>query len=294
MIAFVSSIIADIQGDYPNYSWWSLAFMLMCIVAVFVTVATDSVHTYHVALVGLLSAGLVFTTSSVNSLIYYSDAAKEAAAAGFILLSMVSVCCNQFSFDRHSPANTTFSRSYGSFTTARNRQQLTVALSTLSHCTRRAHLLAAADTCRKTPTDQTHSALAATNHKCTTPTSSLASKHHHPWQVSQEVQQVNRTEPQHQLSLHPLPPPLACLHPTQESQKVNILPSSITHTVRRQFTVTKPTPTTATRWLSPSTRFWKSQTSVDVGGKQRRRTERRESFPAIMFVCLLLLLTRIR
>ena len=45
MIAFVSSIIADIQGDYPNYSWWSLAFMLMCIVAVFVTVATDSVHT---------------------------------------------------------------------------------------------------------------------------------------------------------------------------------------------------------------------------------------------------------
>lgn len=92
MIAFVSSIIADIQGDYPNYSWWSLAFMLMCIVAVFVTVATDSVHTYHVALVGLLSAGLVFTTSSVNSLIYYSDAAKEAAAAGFILLSMVSVC----------------------------------------------------------------------------------------------------------------------------------------------------------------------------------------------------------
>jgi hypothetical protein len=105
MIAFVSSIIADIQGDYPNYSWWSLAFMLMCIVAVFVTVATDSVHTYHVALVGLLSAGLVFTTSSVNSLIYYSDAAKEAAAAGFILLSMVSVCWSPFSFERHPPAN---------------------------------------------------------------------------------------------------------------------------------------------------------------------------------------------
>lgn len=91
MIAFVSSVIADVQGDYPNYSWWTLAFMLLCIVAVFITVAMDSVHTYHVALVGLLSAGLVFTTSSVNSLIYYSDAAKEAAAAGFILLSMVSV-----------------------------------------------------------------------------------------------------------------------------------------------------------------------------------------------------------
>ncbi|KAM0706018.1 hypothetical protein Q7P35_007378 [Cladosporium inversicolor] len=91
MIAFVSSVISDVQGDYPNYCWWSLAFMLLCIVSVFVTVAMDSVQTYRVALVGLFSAGLVFTTSSVNSLIYYSDAAKEAAAAGFILLSMVSM-----------------------------------------------------------------------------------------------------------------------------------------------------------------------------------------------------------
>jgi SHO1 osmosensor len=179
MIAFVSSIIADIQGDYPNYSWWSLAFMLMCIVAVFVTVATDSVHTYHVALVGLLSAGLVFTTSSVNSLIYYSDAAKEAAAAGFILLSMVSVCRSSFYFNRHPPANNT-SRSFGSFTTVRNRLLPTVALSTPSHCTKMVHLLAAADTCRKTPTDQILSALAVINHKCTTPISSLASKLHHP------------------------------------------------------------------------------------------------------------------
>jgi SHO1 osmosensor len=169
MIAFVSSIIADIQGDYPNYSWWSLAFMLMCIIAVFVTVATDSVHTYHVALVGLLSAGLVFTTSSVNSLIYYSDAAKEAAAAGFILLSMVSVCWSLCYVDKSPPADKTF-RLFGSFTTDRNQQHLTAALSTPSHCTRRAHPLAAADT----------SALAATNHRCTMPTSSLASKHHHP------------------------------------------------------------------------------------------------------------------
>jgi SHO1 osmosensor len=38
-----------------------------------------------------LAAGLVFQTSSVNSLVYSSDGAKEAAAAGFILLSMVAV-----------------------------------------------------------------------------------------------------------------------------------------------------------------------------------------------------------
>ena len=94
LIAFVSSIIADISEDYPNYSWWALAYMLCCIVGVIVAVAADAVYTYHVAIVGFMAAGLVFTTSSVNSLIYYSDPAKEAAAAGFILLSMVAVCIN--------------------------------------------------------------------------------------------------------------------------------------------------------------------------------------------------------
>ena len=66
-----------------------------------ITVATNAVHTYHVAIVGFLAADLVFTTSSVNSLIYYSDGAKEAAAAGFILLSMVAVCSN------HNPTEAT-------------------------------------------------------------------------------------------------------------------------------------------------------------------------------------------
>lgn len=46
-------------------------------------------------IVGFLSAGLVFTTSSVNSLVYSPVAPFEAAAAGYILLSMITV--------RHSP-----------------------------------------------------------------------------------------------------------------------------------------------------------------------------------------------
>lgn len=65
--------------------------MLACILGVIVVVASDTIHTYHVAIVGFLSAGLVLTTSSVNALIYSSEGAKEAAAAGHILLSMVAV-----------------------------------------------------------------------------------------------------------------------------------------------------------------------------------------------------------
>lgn len=43
-------------------------------------------------IVGFLAAGLVFTTSSVNSLVYSPIAPFEAAAAGYILLSMIAVC----------------------------------------------------------------------------------------------------------------------------------------------------------------------------------------------------------
>lgn len=42
-------------------------------------------------MVGYLACGLVLTTSSVNNLVYSSNGANEAAAAGFILLSMVTV-----------------------------------------------------------------------------------------------------------------------------------------------------------------------------------------------------------
>lgn len=84
--------------------------MFCCIVGVTVAVASDSVHTFHVAMVGFLAAGLVFTTSSVNSLIYWSDPAKEAAAAGFILLSMVSVSnIHEKAFPHHVPYTNTLS-----------------------------------------------------------------------------------------------------------------------------------------------------------------------------------------
>ncbi|KAH8725476.1 high osmolarity signaling protein sho1 [Phaeosphaeriaceae sp. PMI808] len=91
VIAFVSSIISAIGGGFPNFAWWTLVFMFFCIVGVTVTVASEAERTYHVAIVGFLSAGLVFTTSSVNSLVYSPKAPFEAAAAGYILLSMITI-----------------------------------------------------------------------------------------------------------------------------------------------------------------------------------------------------------
>ena len=65
--------------------------MLFVIIGVFVVIASDTIQTYHVAIVGFLSAGLILTTSTVNSLVYSADGADEATAAGHILLSMVNV-----------------------------------------------------------------------------------------------------------------------------------------------------------------------------------------------------------
>jgi len=92
-IAFISSIVAQIQTRdlFPTYTWFTVVFYFFVIPGVFLVVASDTTQTYHVAIVGYLACGLVLTSSSVNVLVYSSNGAKEAAAAGFILLSMVTI-----------------------------------------------------------------------------------------------------------------------------------------------------------------------------------------------------------
>jgi SHO1 osmosensor len=93
IISFFACIFAQVQTDsqFPKYSWWTVVYYLFVVAGVFVVVASDSAQTYQVAVVGYLAAGLVLTTSSVNGLVYSDNGAKEAAAAGFILLSMVTI-----------------------------------------------------------------------------------------------------------------------------------------------------------------------------------------------------------
>ncbi|KAI3318873.1 hypothetical protein HD806DRAFT_539899 [Xylariaceae sp. AK1471] len=98
VISFIGSIIGQIHSDpkditraFPTFVWWALVFMVFLIPGVVAVVASNSIQTYHVALVGYMGAGLVLTSSSVNSLIYTGEGSRQAAAAGFILLSMVNI-----------------------------------------------------------------------------------------------------------------------------------------------------------------------------------------------------------
>lgn len=93
IISFFASIFAQIQTKnlFPTYSWWAVVYYFFLIIGVLVVIASDTTQTYHVAVVGYLACGLVLTTSSVNGLVYSDNVAKQAAAAGFILLSMVTI-----------------------------------------------------------------------------------------------------------------------------------------------------------------------------------------------------------
>jgi SHO1 osmosensor len=68
-----------------------MAYMFCLILGIFIVIASDTTHDYHVAVVGFLAAGIILTSSSANDLMYTSNTAREAAAAGFILLSVVNV-----------------------------------------------------------------------------------------------------------------------------------------------------------------------------------------------------------
>ncbi|TAQ84550.1 hypothetical protein B7494_g7128 [Chlorociboria aeruginascens] len=91
-IALVGSAIATADNlVFFNYSWFTVAYMLCCILGVLVVIASDTVQTYHVAIVGFLATGLVLTTSTVNSTINHPQGSEQATAAGHILLSIVNV-----------------------------------------------------------------------------------------------------------------------------------------------------------------------------------------------------------
>ncbi|KAH7013639.1 high osmolarity signaling protein SHO1 [Ilyonectria destructans] len=93
-ITFIGCLIGQVQNHtevFPTYAWWACVYNLMLIIGVFVVIGSDSIHTYHVAVTGFLAAGIITVTSSINLLLYSGSGARQAAAAGFILLAMVVV-----------------------------------------------------------------------------------------------------------------------------------------------------------------------------------------------------------
>ena len=49
LIAFIASIIADIQNQYPKYAWWTIAYMLCCIIGITIVFAANAANHYAIA-----------------------------------------------------------------------------------------------------------------------------------------------------------------------------------------------------------------------------------------------------
>ncbi|ROT41080.1 high osmolarity signaling protein SHO1 [Sodiomyces alkalinus F11] len=93
-IAFIASVVSAVQAraerPYPSYAWWVLIYELILILGVFFVVAADTIQTYHAALSAYLAAGLAMLSVLINSIVYSSQGALQAASAGFILLAIVT------------------------------------------------------------------------------------------------------------------------------------------------------------------------------------------------------------
>lgn len=100
---------------FNRFYWWALAYDVCCIVGVTVVILSASQDTYQLAvrhfralfdtqltrtsqLVGFLSVALTYNTFAVSSVVFSTEGVQEAAAAGYILLSMVSVSKMLFRF----------------------------------------------------------------------------------------------------------------------------------------------------------------------------------------------------
>ncbi|KFX97354.1 hypothetical protein O988_04915 [Pseudogymnoascus sp. VKM F-3808] len=91
LIGLVGTIITEVNGDVQSYAWFAVFFMLACIIGVSVVIASNTSATYHVALVGFLAIGFLMISSSVNGVIFTDVGSMNAQAAGYIILSMITL-----------------------------------------------------------------------------------------------------------------------------------------------------------------------------------------------------------
>ncbi|CCE83978.1 Piso0_004575 [Millerozyma farinosa CBS 7064] len=91
-IVAIAGAGASDQSKFPHFTWWGIVYQLVVIIFILVFYLFNIIELYKFTLVGLLSIAFVYTTNSVNQLIYHTnDSGNSCCAAGCILLSMVDL-----------------------------------------------------------------------------------------------------------------------------------------------------------------------------------------------------------
>lgn len=90
-IVAIAGAGASTQRDFPRFTWWGIAYEIVLILVILVLYVTNTIELYKFTLVGFLSVAFLYTSNSVNQLIYNSNSsANLCCAAGCILLSMLN------------------------------------------------------------------------------------------------------------------------------------------------------------------------------------------------------------
>lgn len=90
-IVAIAGAGASKQTDFPRLTWWGLVYEVVLIIFVFILYLNNTIELYKFTLVGLISVAFLYTTNSVNSLIYNGDSGYSCCAAGCILLSILNI-----------------------------------------------------------------------------------------------------------------------------------------------------------------------------------------------------------
>lgn len=88
-IVAIAGAGASDHSKFPTFTWWGLVYELVIIIIVFILYCNNNIELYKFMLVGLTSVAFIYTTMSINYLIYASASGELACAAGCILLSIL-------------------------------------------------------------------------------------------------------------------------------------------------------------------------------------------------------------
>lgn len=107
VIALGGSIaVASSSVSFPRFSWWSIVYQILVLLTLFGMYCMDLVDYYRTFLTCAVGVAFVYTSNSTNSIVYNQGSNSGAAAAGFILLSMINlVWVFYFGGDNASPTN---------------------------------------------------------------------------------------------------------------------------------------------------------------------------------------------
>lgn len=89
-IIALAGAASSTQSAFPRFTWWGIVYQILLIIMVFLLYMNNTIELYKFTLVGLFSIGFLYTSNSVNNLIYNSSSGNLCCAAGCILLSMLN------------------------------------------------------------------------------------------------------------------------------------------------------------------------------------------------------------